>query len=50
MATDPTRQRLSVAVWQLVRNERDPNIDRARPRLEGDLQTETVEQCSEHSA
>jgi len=40
-------RRFVVAVWLLVRDERALNVDRARLRLEGDLQLQAVEQRPE---
>ena len=40
----PDLRRFVVAVWLQVRDERDLNVDRARLRLEGDLQLQAVEQ------
>ena len=39
----PDLRRFAVAVWLVVRDERDLNVDRARLRLEGDLQLQAVE-------
>jgi hypothetical protein len=35
-------RRFAVAVWLLVRDERDVNVDRARLRVECDLQLQAV--------
>ena len=43
----PDLRRFAVAVWRLICNERDLNVDRARLRLEGNLQLQAVEQRPE---
>src|SRR5438094_9685364 len=45
--TDETSDVFAVAVWRLVSDERDLNVDRARLRLEGNLQLQAVEQRPE---